>query len=465
MPGRRLTAKSSFHIAIAFLIALSGCRSSRPSIIAARNAFVVGNFASAESTLKQLAEDSRKSLQESQLDLAIVQLASGQPDAAESSLRSLRDHFETQADDTGVRDAAALAASLASDDTTRPFQIAGYERVLVRSLLAMCSLAGDGTDAQAYCLQAQSLQTKLAPTEDVPQIGESHMGRLALVPYLRGTLREATHQDYDDAERSFRLVSAIRPDFLPAQQDIERASLGAHSRDGHGVLYLFAFVGRGPQRVETVAPTTSASLQIASTLLRSASKEQQDRGDEPVLPNIASVKVPTIQIPPSPVAAVGVSVAGQFYGATQTLTDIGSLAVEQSEQEMPWTIGRAVARRVLKESSVAATSDAMGLSGNAAAAFEFAAINAWSAAEKADTRCWGLLPREIQVLRAELPAGHQEITMFPIAADGNAFSQPVTYPIQIEDGRNHYAIIMAPETIISVVPRNATLTQATSLRP
>ena len=30
---------------------------------------------------------------------------------------------------------------------------------------------------------------------------------------------------------------------------------------------------------------------------------------------------------------------------------------------------------------------------------------AWEASEAADTRCWGLLPDKIQVLRIELPAG------------------------------------------------------------
>jgi len=34
---------------------------------------------------------------------------------------------------------------------------------------------------------------------------------------------------------------------------------------------------------------------------------------------------------------------------------------------------------------------------------------AWEATESADTRCWGLLPDQIQVLRVELPAGRHEI--------------------------------------------------------
>ena len=34
---------------------------------------------------------------------------------------------------------------------------------------------------------------------------------------------------------------------------------------------------------------------------------------------------------------------------------------------------------------------------------------AWEASERADTRCWALLPDQIQVLRVELPAGQQRV--------------------------------------------------------
>ena len=99
-----------------------------------------------------------------------------------------------------------------------------------------------------------------------------------------------------------------------------------------------------------------------------------------------------------------------------------------------------------------ATARSLGLSGDAAAAFEFAAINAWSATEKADTRCWGLLPREIQVLRAELPVGTHEIQLSPMAFTGQSFAPPQIHHVTIEDGRNHYVVVIAPEQIVSVVP-------------
>ncbi|MEL6110542.1 MAG: hypothetical protein AAFU85_31430 [Planctomycetota bacterium] len=446
--SRSVGGFQSAGLIAAFVLALvCGCRSSRPSFHDARLAFAAGDLESAGETLDALSEGRRATRNVAQLDLAMVDLARGDAAGAEARLRSLRDHFDSVGEGPSIDD----AASLALDDTVREFTLSGYEKVLLRSMLAITSLAGDGLDAEAYCLQARSTQRELARLAESKSASNAEFQPIALAPYLHGTLREATHQDYDDAERAFRLVSSIRPEFLPGAADIARAETGNHSPSGHGVVYVISCVGRGPELVETVAETTTASLQIASTLLRAVRNHENEEGDEPVLPNIASVKVPTVHVPPSSIAAIGVSVNGQLLGATQTLTDLGELATRRSESQLPWTIGRAVARRVLKEASVSATSNALGLTGNAASVFEFASVNAWSATEHADTRCWSLLPREIQVLRAELPAGQHQLTLSPLAGSGEVFAAPSVSTVQVVDGQNQYVIVIAPENIVSVI--------------
>lgn len=439
-----------------------GCRSNRPSISQARQAYAIGDLQSAHASLTELLDAGRRTRRESQLDLAMVELASGETESAVRRLRDARDHFDSLSTSVDVKD----AVSLVTDDTSRQFRLAGYEEVLLRTLLAIGSLAGDATDAEAYCLQAQEKQQvlidqaeiKAAEAGTVDGQSDASVGMpldgytpIAIAPYLRGAIREATYQDYDDAERAFRLVSAIRPDFLPAGHDIQRVAEGAHCRPGHGVLYVIALVGHGPRLEESVAETTTASLQIASTLVR---QKQQATDDERqvVLPTLASVKVPRVYVPASQTAAVGVTFQEQMLGATQTLTDLGQLAILRNETEMPWIIARAVARRALKESSVRATSQTLGLEGNAATAFEFAAVNAWAASEKADLRCWGLLPREIQVLRAELPLGPQRIELSPVSYQGTFVAEPIPYTVTIQDGRNSFVIVTAPETVTSVIP-------------
>jgi hypothetical protein len=62
--------------------------------------------------------------------------------------------------------------------------------------------------------------------------------------------------------------------------------------------------------------------------------------------------VPHVVLPRNDVQAVRVGVAGRDCGQTETLTDVGRLAVEQSEAVRSEIIGRAVARRAAKKAVV-----------------------------------------------------------------------------------------------------------------
>ncbi|WP_246145998.1 hypothetical protein [Rubripirellula lacrimiformis] len=439
-------------IVIAIVGLPTGCARSVKTIEHARAAYTAGDLQTADQTLTAFAEKRSRSSDTAALDLAIVELTSGDIDSAEARLRKMRDKF----DQLPKLSIVGEAASVVTDDRARMYRPAGYEEVMVRAMLSVCSLAGDAIDAESYSLQAAKKQSELqqaAADRGIPSADQLYQP-IALAPYLRGVLREATHHDFDDAENAYRLVSAAAPHFAPAAEDIARASGGAHSSAGHGVLYVIACVGRGPVLRETVAQTTSTALSIASAVLNAETNETDGpdgkRVNGPVLPNIASVKVPEVHIPPSPIAAIGIRTGGQLLGATQTLTDVGDLAIRQVEAEMPWTIARAVVRRTTKEATVAKVGDSLGLDGTAGTLFHFAAASAWAGSEKADTRCWGLLPREIQVFRAELPAGDHEVAMQSLGYTGQAIGPPVQLSVPIVDGRNTYRVVIAPAETIFV---------------
>lgn len=440
-------------IALVALTTCCGCARSLQTIDHARDAYAAGDLASATDTLSKLADRRGRFADAASLDLAMVELADGELTAAESRLRNLRDKFDSLPDLSIAQEAAAVV----TDDTARVFRPAGYEQVMVRAMLAVCSLAGDASDAEAYALQATMKQKELQRDAESRGVlnSEEDYQMIALAPYLRGVLREATHHDFDDAAKEYKLVSAVRPQFLPAGDDIARATEGAHSQPGHGVLYVVACVGRGPQLHETTAPTTSTALSIASVVLNAETNEEQGSDGKrvrgPILPNIAAVKVPTVVVPPSNVAALGVRVGGVLYGATQTLTDVGELATHQVEAEMPWTIARAVIRRATKEVTVAQVGDALGLDGIGGSLFHFAAASAWSGAENADTRCWGLLPREIQVLRAELPSGTHQVSLEMLGRNGGISGVARTETIEIINGRNRYLVVIAPGEELYIV--------------
>lgn len=426
---------------------ITGCAVTRDPMNEGRQAFFQGDLEMAQSHFVSVADDDRRWAAAANLDLAIAQLAAGEPAEAEHLLREARDAFDQQPKFNPLTETHALL----TDDTKRTYSAAGYEQVMLRAMLSMCSLAKDGSDAESYAMQAQMRQTELAQQAEERGLKvQKAFQPVALAPYLRGVLRESTHHDYDDAAKAYQLVSLWQPSFSPAEGDFQRASEGLHCQPGNGVLYVFACVGRGPVLEEQVAQTTSDALRIASLAVDSASGQT-------ALPRISSVPIPAVVIPASPAFGVGVRVNDQPAAATATLTDVAQLALAQSEAERPWTIARAVMRRVAKETAIKTTTNALNMDGQAAGIVAFAAGSVWESREKADLRCWGLLPREIQVARIELPAGAHKIDLQVLGSQALPIGPAATQHVVIRDGGNSYLLVFAPaEKIVAAVQQQST---------
>ena len=82
--------------------------------------------------------------------------------------------------------------------------------------------------------------------------------------------------------------------------------------------------------------------------------------------------------------------------------------------------------------------------GPAALAFDVAGV-AWEAAENADTRCWGLLPDSIQVVRMELPAGQHTLALQAVDRQGMPVGKAMRESVTVADGRNTYVVAQAPD--------------------
>ena len=86
----------------------------------------------------------------------------------------------------------------------------------------------------------------------------------------------------------------------------------------------------------------------------------------------------------------------------------------------------------------------MGKEGLTALGMDIAGI-AWEASEAADTRCWGLLPRDIQILRVEAPAGDHQLQLNALL--GNRPVGPAqSTQIRVVDGLNTYVICWFPDS-------------------
>jgi hypothetical protein len=415
----------------------TGCATHVQRMRDARAAFHGGDLVAAEKALeRQRAAGGDADVLD--LDTAMVALATGRPAEAERLLRRVRDRF----DHLEQADAGETALTLLGDDTARAYPGEDHEKVLVRALLALADLAHDGDDAEAYSLQVIEEQQRIvaAAARDDGTNPKAAYPQVALAPYLRGVLREATHRDYDDAARYFHLVAAWQPEFTAGPTHHDRAAAGVHSRRGNGVVHVFALVGQGPFKAEVVEMPSSLSVAIAGELLAGPL-------GSPLPPTIAPITVPRIVAVPSGVAGLRVRAGEWQAGRTETLTDVSALAIRQQEAVHPGIVARAVARRTLKKGTIFGVQQGLGLSRGSlsAVALDVAGV-AWEAAERADTRCWSTLPATIQACRVELPAGRHTLALEAVDRGQRPCGRPATAAIDVADGRDTFIVVHVPET-------------------
>lgn len=453
---------------------LTGCSSHVHRLQKPRQQFLAGDLLAAQESLsEQLNKRRSRDRDVLALDLAIVQLCQGQPREAEQVLRHVRDRF----DHLEQASIAESFTALMTDDQRHAYAGEDYEKVLVRVFLALSNLMHDGGDVESYCLQINEKQEQLflaaqaaansnqaaegtdesaenaipppsadpnAESAQPPRVAEAlppavplHLQPLAVGPYLNGVLKEATHRHYDDAQRAYEQVVQLAPEFTAGPVDLERARFGHHSERGHGALYVIGLIDRGPIKVEQAAVATSEALLIADRVLSAMGPHQ-------IPPTLAPVKIPVVQVPYPVVSHLAVELAPQQVYATETICDIGQLAVQYDEAARADRIARAVVRRVVKKSAVVVAKDQVAANSAIADLAMTAAGVAWEATESADTRCWGLLPRAIQVRRCELPAGRYQIPLRAVATTGEQGPAiPVT--VDILDGRNTYVLGYFPD--------------------
>ena len=203
------------------------------------------------------------------------------------------------------------------------------------------------------------------------------------------------------------------------------------------MLYVFALTGLGPYKEETMELPSTVALLIADQILSATNKYT-------LPPTMAPIKVPKVVVPPNVVDRVRVYADGRPVGETATITNVAQLALEQYEAVYPQVIARAVVRRVVKKGVIYGTKTAMNIDRNSLWDIGLDVVGvAWEATEAADTRCWGLLPEKIQVLRVELPQGEHEIALQGIGS--TLPGTPRAERVKITNGRNTYMLANFPD--------------------
>jgi len=424
----------------AIMVSQSGCASHYDRIWSVREAYFAGHLADAEAQVEKQLQRHKRESDAFLLDKAMLELAGGRPKNAERILRGVRDRF----DHLEEKDVGEFTVSMLTDDTRRAYAGEDYEKVLIRAMLSLSNLMSDGGDAGAYALQVVDKQQQIInavvekqkkETEQPP--AELAYKQVALGPYIRAMLAEESPLTLEDAARARVQVANWEPGFRDAQADVQRAKFEKPVGQGHGVLYVFALVGRGPIKQEKEEMPTQAALLIADRIVNAFSNRS-------IPPTLAPVKVPQVINFPSIADAVAVRVDGELKGQTATIVDVGTMAARQQEARYPEVIARAVARRVIKKGAIYAVQEVADIDkGSPLSLLATVAGVAWEATENADTRCWGLLPDTIQVLRLELPVGDHEIALRPASRSGE-FASSARTKVTIHDGRNSYLMGTLP---------------------
>ncbi|HEX3725563.1 MAG TPA: hypothetical protein VHV08_04945 [Pirellulales bacterium] len=415
---------------------LLGCATYADRAVPVREAFFAGDLERARSTIDKDLKRPRHDADVLKLERAVVELSSGRPKEAEQSLREVRDRF----DYLEQKSVAESTLAMLTDDNRQSYAGEDYEKILIRSFLAISNLMQGGTDAQAYSLQITDKQQQIiaAATDKNGNNPKHDYKQVALGPYLHGLIREETHTNYDDAARASAMVVSWQPDFAYARGDLERVRAGHHSAPGHGVLYVFTLVGHGPYKQETLEIPSTVALLIADQILSATNKYT-------LPPTIAPIKVPKVVQSTGGTSYVRVAVNGRPAGSTATITDVGRMAVEQYQAVYPQVIARAIVRRVVKKGIVYGTKTAIGGGRNSFMDVALDVVGvAWEATEAADTRSWSLLPDRIQVLRVELPVGSHQVALEAVGPYGAG--APEAAPVTITDGRNSYLLANFPDS-------------------
>jgi hypothetical protein len=205
---------------------------------------------------------------------------------------------------------------------------------------------------------------------------------------------------------------------------------------------VIGLVGLGPFRVEVNERVTQEALAIAQVIWAISR-------DRTTFPNISSVPIPALAFHRDNPTEVHVEVDGQRVAVTDTVTDVEQTAAAEFDAMRDHIVARAVLRRAFKIAVTEGVKEAINPRKSnrdpnpwTDLAISLAGV-AWTAAESADLRCWGLVPATFQAARIEMPVGTHEITL-RAGRNGSPVGPPQTIRVVVRDGFNTFVVGLLP---------------------
>lgn len=455
----------------------SGCRGIHKQHSKALQAWRSGDLNNSARRLQKAAGPLNAEKELLLLDQSIVDLASGEPQIAESRLRSARDRL------TYLKQKNALEqfASTLSDSRAIAWSGREFEHHMLVNVAMLSSLVNDGQDAWAWSLQAmQTSQDRRAAlvaevtknsgtatladdtsttapvdqtvtpasfeSKPTPKITAETLDQpLALSAYLTAIVHSEKPTEKAETEQALQDVRLWNPQFSTATAG-KLTPLGIQCRKAHGTLHVIVLAGVAPEWVSESCEPTSAALLIADQILSAQSKYS-------LPPTLFSVKIarPQSDNPGHADLTPGAAIVGAGLGAERrqlgfsTIVDLREVAHASYLAGRDKAIADAVVRRVVKKGTVVAAKAVSNESRDWKTDLAMTVIGiAWEALEKADTRSWSTLPAAVRIAAEELPTGEYSLDLWtrPLSERYPIHAQPVK--VRIEDGRNTCVLLTMP---------------------
>jgi hypothetical protein len=455
-------------ISLAAFALLAACSSTYFDRTASpRQAFYAGNLEAARSALAGLKAEEGEGGSEYPLLLleeAIVEIAAGNSEPAIAALRKVRDAFDA-VEEREVKAFFGEVGTYFSDERWKDYGGEDYEKILLRAFLAFADLLRDGNDVVAYANQVLEKQRAILDQQPPTQDGRPYKQscrQVGLGAYLYGLVTEERDPTAaSEVKLSYQKVKDWEPQFRLISADLERVQGGVHSQKGHGVVYVFAFVGKGPEKIEVEEVNLAVVAELTSQISRFIPILRDNFG---ATIDLSPIKLHQVQRrADNPIESVAVEAGGRPVGVAETITDVSATALQHYRATRDWVLAKAVIRRMVKKAITTGVKGAAvtAVRGGAdrrharnkgagtelaVAGIEVAGILAntlWGAVERADTRYWSLLPDRIQALRFELPEGEHDIAILPqLSSTAKGGERRVR--VEVRDGRNTYVFAFIP---------------------
>jgi uncharacterized protein len=350
------------------------------------------------------------------------------------------------------------ATTLLVSDNTRPYYGEDFERVLINIFCALNYIfLGNENEALVEARQADFFLTKLQTDYGSKSVYKED----PFARYLMGLIYEDLQNENDarisylKAIQAYEAHSKIYPITVPKEltqdylrsakylgidddttKDIEK-KYGAYKNENdsdNGELVVLHYNGIAPEKVDSIFEISfGKAWAYVDNVSPKGEEEQEVNQAAQIARNIFAEDQIVVAFPKyitSPynvknsLVEVCVSTSDFVFKEKESVLadNIGGLAVESLKDRINRTKAKAIARAAIKYALANAVGNKVKKdSGDDVLAwFAKKAVSTVSnVTEKADKRCWRLLPDQIRLTRLSLPEGKYSVTLILKSADGN----------------------------------------------